>query len=104
MNALRPNGQGTYDEWGRTRLINAVIDENFPLVKELAARPDMLHMPDINGSTPVIIAAHIGNVLILHHLVGLGADLRVKDTFGFDPLLRAAMAGHFESVLYLLER
>ncbi len=104
MNMLPTQTLSLLDEWGRTPLINAVLEENYALVQELAMQPDMLDMPDSNGSTPATVAAHSGNVVILHCLTRHGADLTKKDSFGFDPLLRAAMAGNYEIVLYLLER
>jgi ankyrin repeat protein len=58
---------------------------------------------DTEGLTPLIIACHWGRVGIARVLIDNGADIEIRDNWGWTPLMKAAAYGHTEIVDALLE-
>lgn len=56
---------------------------------------------NIDGQTPLWLAAAKGHEAIVRLLIKEGADIHIKDKHGRTPLLLAAMKGH-EAILQLL--
>ncbi|MGB2756596.1 MAG: ankyrin repeat domain-containing protein [Acidimicrobiia bacterium] len=73
-------------------------------VVEAAARgaSDELEIP--GGATPLMAAAHAGNVGAATQLIEQGAKVEAKDDSGYTALMYASNAGHEDVVELLLER
>ena len=62
----------------------------------------------INERIPVIVnamvaAAYLGDVALIRHLIDQGADVNAESKYYEPPLQQAAMMGHYDAVLLLLE-
>ena len=73
------------------------VDEGYlEVVKQhLAASPNV-NAKDVNGRTPLYIAANRGHTAIAKLLIANGADVNAKDKYGFTPLYQTARFGHKE--------
>src|SRR5262249_24552474 len=112
------------EEWhSQTALMWAVSEKHPDMVKELIA-----HGADINaashvnewdgqhtaeprekwlplgGLTPLLFAAREGCVPCARILVDSGAKLDTTDPDGISPVLMAAINGHYDAAVYLLEK
>jgi ankyrin repeat protein len=56
-----------------------------------------------NGHTPLIIAAQVGNLAVVHCLVRLSAEVGAVKNFGGAALLESAINGRLRTVHYLLD-
>ena len=80
------------------------VDEGYlEVVKQhLAASPNV-NAKDVNGSTPLYIAAGRGHKEVAALLIANGADVNAKtNKYGWTPLHRAASEGHKEIVELLI--
>ena len=57
-----------------------------------------------NGSTPLMIASRKGNVGDVKDLLEKGADLKLKDNYGYSALMKASLNGHKDVVETLLNQ
>jgi ankyrin repeat protein len=82
------------------------VDEGYlEVVKQhLAASPNV-NAKDVNGSTPLYIAAGRGHKEVAALLIANGADVNAKtNKYGWTPLHRAASEGHKEIVELLIAK
>jgi ankyrin repeat protein len=69
----------------------------------IAEHPDQVHAENLNGSTPMHVAASAGHVDILALLLEHGVDVDVRTTGGRTPLLSASASGSVEAGWYLID-
>lgn len=92
------------DEVGATRLFNAVSDEVVAEVRRLLALGADPNIPDVNGITPLMDAAHGGNLEIAILLMERGANPYLLDNFGDSALAYAQQWKHADVVRFLQRR
>jgi len=87
----------------RPLLINLAASNGFlePLRKLLALSHMGPDVCDYDSRTPLHLAAASGQVKVVRYLVYSGADLTLRDNFGYTPL-HAAILGAHEEVAHLL--
>jgi ankyrin repeat protein len=104
------------DSWGELDLLNrnilhvAAECKNSAaiqcLLNQLGPIPDavasLLQQRDVVARTPLLVAAHLGNVACFQLLVGAGANLTDLDTESLGALELACRAGNKDVVEYLL--
>jgi ankyrin repeat protein len=88
-----------------TPLAFAVCRGNIPLVKTLLARNDVEREPvDIDGHTPLVLAAWLGNLSLLEIFLGIPwCSIWHRNGNGKTALALAAEEGHVEVVKRLLD-
>ncbi|MFZ5950843.1 MAG: ankyrin repeat domain-containing protein [Candidatus Rifleibacteriota bacterium] len=93
-----------YDEDANTLLFEAVRynnEEAVDLLLELNA--DLHSIEDIQGATPLLLAANLGYTSIARRLLDYGADPEIKGLFGQTPLIRSVIEGHHDMLALMLE-
>ncbi|NNF84361.1 MAG: hypothetical protein HKM29_04310 [Deltaproteobacteria bacterium] len=70
----------------------------------LSTWPELLEVRDVNGMTPLFLAAVFDQPEIVRLLLDSGADMHAANRFGAMPFHQAAYAGHRRIVEMLLER
>jgi uncharacterized protein len=90
------------DEFGRTRLFEAVERGDLDEVKALIKAGAALDKPGNNGVTPLVRAAEAGENVIITNLVAAGADTDRPDAQGRTALMAAAQKGHAATVAALV--
>ncbi|MBA3767681.1 MAG: ankyrin repeat domain-containing protein [Acidobacteria bacterium] len=78
------------DQFGRTRLMRAVLSYNFTAVKALLAKGADVNATTADGYTALMYAASQGNADITRFLLDKGADVNAKDKDGHTALMEAA--------------
>jgi ankyrin repeat protein len=68
--------------------------------KILSCHPELLNQPDEKGSTPLHRAAERQDLSVVAALVDLGADVTLKDHFGYTPRDTAYFFGEFRMGAY----
>jgi ankyrin repeat protein len=97
MSIFKPKPESTPLE--RSHL--AVRSSNTVEVREiLAANPDLLNFRDEKGATPLHWAAEAQDLSVVATLVDLGADVNIKDNFGYTPRDVAYFCGEFRMGAY----
>lgn len=93
------------DEYGRTPLVNAVIDRDEDLVRrEISAGADV-NKGDDEGWTPLHFAAQDHSLAIAKQLLAAGAVIDPQDANGNTPLWRAVMnAYHGDNFIAFLKK
>lgn len=89
---------------GYTALHYAAFTENMEMVKYLIEldRDDVnVNVQSNNGSTPMFLAARVGNRDIVELLNENGGDPELSERVGKTPIYIAAQHGHIETVRYL---
>lgn len=96
--ALMPNGKmieakvKSKEELGGTALFNAILKQRVPMVKSmLASKMATIDVTSNDGSTPLMIAASIGNIEILEFLLSVGCNPFIENKNGITAL---AVAEH----------
>ena len=59
---------------------------------------------DLDGRSPLHIAADYGQLEVLRFLVAAGAEVNAKDKHGISALLAAIWEGHVKCVEFLIEK
>jgi len=82
----------------------ACLNGNMEQVQSLLAdNPDLINKSDDRGDYPLHIAAHEADTGMVRLLIDQGADLEVKNHFGYTPFLTAIDANSLEVVKLLVE-
>ncbi|QBY05038.1 ankyrin repeat domain-containing protein [Thalassotalea sp. HSM 43] len=68
------------------------------LVNEALALGCDINVSDANGVTALIVASRTGHIEVVKLLVSKGADLKLKDNFGYDAYHIAMFAGDFKGM------
>jgi ankyrin repeat protein len=84
-------------------LVDAVKDNDMPLVAQLLAQKVDVNVPRPDGSTALHWAAHWDSVDLIGALIRAGANVRAADDLGVTPLLVACTNGTAAIVTRLLE-
>ena len=85
-----------------SQLFGAIRDQDAATVRTIAkANPVLLQVRNERGSTPLILAAYLGDLGSTQAIVEAGADLEATDRSG-TALMGASFKGHAEIVGYLL--
>jgi ankyrin repeat protein len=92
-----PSAAGT-DE----ALVEAVKRNEISTVRDLLRRRVDVNIPDRDGSTPLLWAAHLGHHELLTLLLASGADVKVANAYGVTPLYEASTQGNAAIVDQLL--
>ncbi|KAL2756555.1 hypothetical protein ACRALDRAFT_2026611 [Sodiomyces alcalophilus JCM 7366] len=79
---------------GKPTVLRAILD--------VATNSDV-DIPDLEGCTPLHLAARNGHEVIVHVLLRHGADVRREEAFGETPLHEAARNGHVALVRLFVE-
>lgn len=85
--------QGSQGTRGGAALFNAVLNGHLPLVIRLLDTGANINVSTINGSTPLMVAAHKGHVEIVQTLIMRGANVNAVKTDGSSALNFAERAG-----------
>jgi len=81
----------------RTALYLAVMDnDQEEAVQLLASSPKLVSVGDVNGNTPLHVAATDGHDVIAELLIQAGADVDARNDSGDTPLHRAAWQGQLK--------
>ena len=73
-------------------------------VKNMLKRaPFLVHAKDAAGRTPLSVAAWCGHEAVVRVLLDFGADVNIRDRYGWTPL-REAETGERNAVVRLLRR
>lgn len=87
---------------GKTPLLLSLSEHK--IVKLLLARNDVdIHLVDIKGNSPLIIAAGEGNYDTVVALVEKGANVNAVNANKYSPLIMAIGKGHLRIAKYLIE-
>ncbi|TMW58765.1 hypothetical protein Poli38472_006910 [Pythium oligandrum] len=92
------------DDTHSTALTNAVKKKQVKIAKYLVEQRANINHADLQGDTPLIVAASTGSMAAMKLLLKAGAKLQAKNQGGFTPLHAAAVAGHCEIVKLLVKR
>src|SRR5688500_13909067 len=88
----------------QTPLLDAVRYEDVKRVQSLLdSGADPSAYDRASGTTPVHLAASIGNVALVKVLLDAGAQIDARDIAHYTPLHQAARSGRSEAVKLLLE-
>lgn len=91
-------------EEGSTLIHEATANADGRFLQELLLRKVDIEVPQPNSrDTPIFIAIRGSNTNAVRALIEAGADLRVINAIGNDPVLAAALTGKFNIVHTLLE-
>ena len=93
------------DEYGRTSLVNAIINGDEPLVKKLIAEGADINHQDDNGWSALHFVAQERKNTILKLLLSCGANPDLLDLHGNTPLWTAVMnsRGDFSAIRLLIK-
>lgn len=69
----------------------------------LQAVKDHINHQDVNGETPIFLAAHYGNLDQIKVLLKAGADLTIKDAFGDTVIQFAIDRKNLKNIVYLMK-
>ena len=83
-------------------IFEAARTGNIDRVRELIAAGANVNQQDIDGWTPLHLAAYNGHQAVVQALIAAGADVNQQDNDGRTPLHRAACYGHQEVVQALI--
>jgi hypothetical protein len=84
-----------------SRLRVAVKTSDTVTLREvLASHPELLNYQDEKGATPLHWAAQGQDFSVVDALVGMGADITIKDTLGYTPEGVAYWHGEFANGAY----
>lgn len=95
------------DEYGRTPLHYAVINQKTKVIKQLIQSGLNINQPDNNGWTPLHFACQNYNFSHVKMLVEYGAEIDPVDVYGSTPLFKAVFNCRNQSgelIKYLLEK
>src|SRR2546429_7977670 len=81
---------GTLDN---VRLVNAVKNHDTATVRTLLKQHADPNSPDVDGTTPLIWAAHNGDSEIGNLLIAAGANLKATNRHGVNALVEGATVG-----------
>jgi|WetSurMetagenome_2_1015567.scaffolds.fasta_scaffold89984_1 ankyrin repeat protein len=91
----------TYAMWPATYYIN---EEGIQYVVNLLVNNGaIVDATELDGETPLHMAALMGHFSVVHLLVSKGADINAKDTSGFTPLFKAVTMRHEKTINALIE-
>ena len=90
------------DQYGKTKLTWAVINNDINKVKSLLERGAHVDMPNKDGFTPLITAALYNNLNMVKILLEYKADANAEDKQGGTPLAYAIMHKNLDIVTELL--
>ena len=103
--AKHPKVEDRPDNHGQTGLMLSILSRNFPLAKTLLEQGSDAGNSDETGSTPLHVAAFVGDVSTLKKLLaGNTSGLDKEDVSGQTPLFFACEQGHTDSVKYLISK
>lgn len=83
--------------------VKAIQNGHISIVQLLINADARTNRPDINGATPLCIAADNGHTEIAELLINNRANVNHKDNQGWTPLCYAAYKGHLETLKLLLK-
>ena len=93
---LLPNGKTiehkvkSKEEIGGTALFNAILKNRIPMVKSmLSSKMASVNVVANDGSTPLMVAASVGNVEIIEFLLSVGCNPFKTNNDGYDSLVVA---------------
>ena len=93
---LLPNGKmienkvKSKEEIGGTALFNAILKNRTPMVKSmLSSKMASVNVTANDGSTPLMVAASVGNVEIIEYLLSVGCNPFKTNNDGYDALIVA---------------
>lgn len=84
------------------QLFESILKRNTDRVAALIAGGDNVNARLPTGETPIMAAAAVGAVDIMHILLRSGADLTAKDELEMTALIHAAVAGQDEAAAFIL--
>jgi ankyrin repeat protein len=87
--------------FGMKMLILAVQNQDLKTVKLLIEHKADVNMRDMFKSTPLMYAAHSGNINVIKYLITQGADVRANDEQGNSVLSAAKEGKHQEAIDYI---
>ncbi|MBI9069293.1 MAG: ankyrin repeat domain-containing protein [Salinivirgaceae bacterium] len=85
-------------------LFGAINEGNFDQVKQCIEKdPQIIEQRNQRGSTPLMLAANLGNAELLTYFIKKGASVNVDNGFGTTALHFASLSGNLESVKFLIK-
>jgi hypothetical protein len=93
----------TTDKYGRTRLLNYLIQNLFDSARALIILGAEVNKCSPQGICPLLVAAGKGHAEIVGLLISKGANVNSKDKGGNTPLMRAVGGGFLSTAKLLLE-
>lgn len=91
-----------HDDYGRTALINAALDNNLEVAKALIDSRACLNSVDDDGYTALISAGLNNSFEVAKLLIEAGADLNSQNESGYTALMLAACNGAIETAKLLI--
>ena len=85
------------------RLVNAVKNHDLAAIRTLLKQHADPNTPDVDGTTPLIWAAHNGDSEIGRLLISAGASVKVTNRYGVTALVEAATIGDVAMMEVLLK-
>ncbi|CAM9835784.1 unnamed protein product, partial [Ectocarpus fasciculatus] len=104
---LRVNGHlvTTLDKDGRTALLRSCVGGHLEVARLLVEAGADVDFQDSSGTSPLGVAAVLGNKELTRYLVQIGgARLTLKNNVGWTPLMQAVAKGDLIMTRYLVDR
>jgi len=101
-----PKAVQTVEQVFARPLLRAIVRKEYVTVLVMLANGDNPNVPDGSPflTTPILLAADVGNVEIIELLLNAGAKLIARDEMGLTALTIAAIRGHTKAVDFLLRQ
>lgn len=103
---LLANGDGSIrEENTKQTILHIAVANNKPKLVELILKtsPELVYTQDVEGRTPLHLAAEASNITIGRLLVNAGANVDAVDKNQESPLHTAASVGSLEFAQFLVE-
>ena len=89
---------------GEPKLIQAIAQNQPKRVHQLLINGANANLKLKNGTTPLIVAATVGNMAITQDLLHYGAKILTANQDGVTPLIAAGGSGNGDTALYLIKQ
>ena len=88
---------------GDSSMLDAVKQRDAARVRVLVKQRTLVNAPDADGATPLLIAAHLGDLDSANALIAAGANVNLANRYGITPLYEASAAAYVPLIKALLD-
>ena len=89
---------------GQPKLIQAIAQDQPKRVHQLLINGANANLKLKNGTTPLVVAATVGDIAIINDLLQHGAHISYANHDGVTPLIAAGGSGNGDTALYLIKK